>query len=231
VRLVLAVVFSLALHVFLAELGGMVGKPSALPAWQPPVPEMSERIEVDVVGAPVLASTSVTQPFVHEASLHHQHARPSRQRARASPPVDEQVQDSRSVALAGSLPLAAATVGIDGADVHAGISSEISTDSTLAQESDRPGSSSGDAFGLGAFVERLRQSARRCSPKRGSGAEASLARVRFCVDALGRPETVTLLQSTGDPILDRAALECVIPGAAPLPVTDRCLVVPLRFSM
>ncbi len=85
---------------------------------------------------------------------------------------------------------------------------------------------------LGAFVERLRQSARRCSPRRtGAAGETSLARVRFCVDSAGRPEAVTLLQSSGDARLDRAALECVIPGAAPLPTSDRCLVVPLRFSL
>jgi TonB family protein len=85
---------------------------------------------------------------------------------------------------------------------------------------------------LGLFVERLKRSARRCSPRRlGPGGEASLARVRFCVSRSGRPEAVTLLQSTGDARLDRAAVDCVIPGAAPLPASDRCLVVPLRFNL
>jgi TonB family protein len=138
---------------------------------------------------------------------------------------------------AGSLPLVAATTGGAGAVSVAGGSSQISALALAAFASGPGGSPSavGQAEGgpnLGAFVERLKRSARRCSPRRGAPAsEASLARVRFCVNALGRPEAVTLLQSTGDARLDQAALECVIPGAAPLPATDRCLVVPLRFNL
>jgi TonB family protein len=108
-----------------------------------------------------------------------------------------------------------------------------------ASEPEAAGSVAGEArapaqagLDLGAFVERLRRSAQRCAPRRlAPGAEVSLARVRFCVDPSGQPEAVTLLQSTGDAQLDRAAVECVIPGAAPLPASDSCLVVPLRFSL
>jgi TonB family protein len=230
VRLVLAVMFSLALHVFLAELGGMVGEPSALPAWQPPAPAVSPLIEVDVLGGSHVLSRFSTKPSAHEARQHHASA--SARRVRVSPPVEAKESDHPPVALAGSLPVFAASVAeFTGAHVEDGISSESTTASAATQGSDGSGPSPDDVFSLGAFVERLKKSAQRCSPKTGSRVEASLARVRFCVDPLGRPAAVTLLQSTGDPILDRAALECVIPGAAPLPVTDRCLVVPLRFSL
>jgi len=75
-----------------------------------------------------------------------------------------------------------------------------------------------------AFFERLQRAAQRCSgPRPGEGT------VRFCVGADGAPTDVSLVQSTGSFALDDAALHCVIPGAAPFPHADRCLVVPLVF--
>jgi len=77
---------------------------------------------------------------------------------------------------------------------------------------------------LAAFFGRLERAAQRCSgPRSGEG------KIRFCVGANGAPIDVALVQSTGNFALDDAALHCVIPGAAPFPRTDRCLVVPLAF--
>jgi TonB family protein len=77
---------------------------------------------------------------------------------------------------------------------------------------------------LSSFFARLQASARRCS-----GARKGLAKVRFCIDRAGAPTDVSLVQSSGNFALDDAAMHCVIPGAAPLPPFDKCLVVPIAF--
>jgi len=105
------------------------------------------------------------------------------------------------------------------------------------EDSEGPGLGGGGAapaIDLSPFVARLQESANRCgavarrgrNPHRGQG---PVGMVRFCVDPDGSPTAVSLVDSTGDPALDRAAMDCVVPGAAPLPRVDRCLVVPLRF--
>jgi TonB family protein len=97
------------------------------------------------------------------------------------------------------------------------------------------GSGPSPAIDLQPFIDRLRRSAERCgsvAPRgRGSdrGSRAQVGLVRFCVAPDGAPTALSLVESTGDQALDRAALECIVPGAAPLPAADRCLVVPLRF--
>jgi len=40
---------------------------------------------------------------------------------------------------------------------------------------------------------------------------------------------VTVAHSSGEPMLDRAAADCVVSGA-PLPALERCAVVPVRFK-
>jgi TonB family protein len=223
-RVAIAAAFSLALHALLA---GLATAPGGRQATSPP-----ETIEVELVRAASLTGMSSLGPSPGERTPRR--TRVHGARGRTSTRVPEKPEEKRPVAPG---PLASVASGpslVPAAPLNGG-SSELSAASTavLATVGD-PGASgeTGGGPNLGAFVERLRKSAQRCSPRRvGTGGEASLARVRFCVDALGKPEAVTLLQSTGDPRLDRAALECVIPGAAPLPATDRCLVVPLRFSL
>jgi len=53
--------------------------------------------------------------------------------------------------------------------------------------------------------------------------------LRFCLDAAGRPSEVGLLGTTGSEQLDRAARDCVIPGALPLPPVPGCYTVEVRF--
>ncbi len=105
-----------------------------------------------------------------------------------------------------------------------------------------PGVGTGDGFGHGAavasgrgldlapFLERLRRSAEACAPRRHRQGGETTALVRFCVGPGGAATSVALLESTGSSELDRATLDCVIPGAMPFPPADRCLVVPLRFQ-
>ena len=56
-------------------------------------------------------------------------------------------------------------------------------------------------------------------------------RVRFCIDAARKPTHINLVHSSGSLLLDDAAIDCVVPRAAPLPLTTDCLTVPIRFRM
>jgi TonB family protein len=226
-RLALALALSLSLHAVLGAMASGLGeRPEALPKALP----TSERVEIELIGTRTRAETLKPPPALREA-------RPRRVRAMASRGPARPIPTGGPGADEGSLPIVAAAPGAQLPVTTLGAPSQISavTLAAFATAGEPPsvgGPEAGGGPNLGAFVERLRKSAQRCSPKRaGPAGEASMARVRFCVDPLGKPEAVTLLQSTGDPRLDRAALECVIPGAAPLPATDRCLVVPLRFSL
>jgi hypothetical protein len=87
---------------------------------------------------------------------------------------------------------------------------------------------------LGELSARLARSAARCAPaglvrsSRGSAPEVPL---HFCLDATGRPSAVDLEGTTGSELLDRAARECVVPGAAPLPPLPGCYTVAVRFPV
>jgi hypothetical protein len=97
------------------------------------------------------------------------------------------------------------------------------------------GADTGGANGaslLAALSQRLAWSAARCAP-------AALVRttrhtvpgvpLHFCLDATGRPSDVGLLGTTGSEQLDRAARDCVVPGALPLPPAPGCYTVEVRF--
>jgi len=53
--------------------------------------------------------------------------------------------------------------------------------------------------------------------------------LHFGLDAAGRPSDVRLLGTTGSELLDRAARDCVVPGALPLPPVPGCYTVEVRF--
>lgn len=100
---------------------------------------------------------------------------------------------------------------------------------------DKPGVTGGSATGTGdsalaALHRRLAESARRCYPSaarrfRLTG-EVGLS---FCL-ANGAVRSVELSGSTGSTLLDRAARECIVQGALPLPVSQGCYVQPVRFA-
>ena len=87
---------------------------------------------------------------------------------------------------------------------------------------------------LAALSQRLAWSAERCAP----AAVVRLSRrtvpgvpLHFCLDAAGRPSDVDLLGTTGSDDLDRAARDCVVPGALPLPPAPGCYTVEVRFPI
>ncbi|MGZ6139292.1 MAG: hypothetical protein ACXWLA_01405 [Myxococcaceae bacterium] len=100
------------------------------------------------------------------------------------------------------------------------------------------GSSESGAPGAASLLDtlqrRLAWSAARCAP----AAAVRLARhgvpgvpLHFCLDASGRPSEVGLLGTTGSDQLDRAARDCVVPGALPLPPAQGCYTVEVRFPI
>ncbi len=84
---------------------------------------------------------------------------------------------------------------------------------------------------LGELHRRLAEAAERCYPK-----AAQRFRLRgevplhFCLNAEGAATALSLEGSTGSPLLDRSALECVVPGAQPLSGFEGCFLVPVRFG-
>jgi TonB family protein len=90
-----------------------------------------------------------------------------------------------------------------------------------------------------AFVDsellhaRLADAARRCypPPARRFGLTGE-ARVDFCLNQSGGLASTTLSASTGHPMLDAAARECVVAGALPFPAeaAGGCYSVPVRFG-
>jgi TonB family protein len=84
---------------------------------------------------------------------------------------------------------------------------------------------------LGELHRRLAEAAERCYPN-----AARRFRLRgevplhFCLNAQGAATALSLEGSTGSPLLDRSALECVVPGAQPLSGFEGCFLVPVRFG-
>jgi hypothetical protein len=85
---------------------------------------------------------------------------------------------------------------------------------------------------LEALSQRLAWSAARCAPAavvRTTRHAIPGVPLHFCLDAAGRPSDVGLLGTTGSDVLDRAARDCVVPGALPLPAAPGCYTVEVRF--
>jgi hypothetical protein len=98
------------------------------------------------------------------------------------------------------------------------------------QEPDSP-AQSGESL-LAALSQRLAWSAARCAPAevvRTVRHAVPGVPLYFCLDAGGRPSDVRLLGTTGSERLDRAARDCVVPGALPLPPVPGCYTVDVRF--
>jgi len=87
---------------------------------------------------------------------------------------------------------------------------------------------------LAALSQRLAWSAERCAPAgtvRLTRRTVPGVPLHFCLDAAGRPSDVDLLGTTGSDALDRAARDCVVPGALPLPPAPGCYTVEVRFPI
>lgn len=92
------------------------------------------------------------------------------------------------------------------------------------------GPATGGRTAHGPLLEHLRQHANRCYPRSLSrrGTKGTVE-VSFCVTGEGQPREERVVQTSGSTLLDRAAIDCVIRGSAPLPALPACYTVPIRF--
>lgn len=92
-----------------------------------------------------------------------------------------------------------------------------------------PGTGGGSQ--LGELHRRLAEAAVRCYPAAAGRLRLrGTVPVRFCLDAQGTASALSLVGTSGSALLDRSALECVVPGAEPLPALPGCFEVPVRFG-
>lgn len=90
----------------------------------------------------------------------------------------------------------------------------------------------GHGNGSAELLAHLRARTSRCYPRAARKRRTEgVADVAFCIDAAGAPMGIELRRSSGSPVLDDAALDCVIRGAAPLPARDLCVSVPVDFHL
>lgn len=85
-----------------------------------------------------------------------------------------------------------------------------------------------------ALSQRLQQVALRCYPPAARRfRQTGEAQVRFCLDPAGTLRESKVTHSSGSELLDRAASDCVVPGAAPFgpEALGRCFEVPVRFRL
>ncbi|HWV37175.1 MAG TPA: TonB family protein [Vulgatibacter sp.] len=98
--------------------------------------------------------------------------------------------------------------------------------------SGRGGRGSGGVADWAELEAHLRSHAARCYPPaaRRRGVQGG-AEVHFCVGADGTPGAIRLESSSGSSLLDRAAIDCVLRGAAPLPGPRGCVTLPVWFRL
>jgi TonB family protein len=96
------------------------------------------------------------------------------------------------------------------------------------QTGGRPGSAVADQ--RAALHRKLAQAARTCYPRAARRFRLKgTSRIHFCLDGSGSAGQVDLVESSGAALLDRAAQECVVPGAQPLPGTG-CYTLGVEFT-
>ena len=93
------------------------------------------------------------------------------------------------------------------------------------------GAASSDPW-LTQLHTRLTASALRCYPAQARRfRQEGTAWIAFCLDPRGAPRALALQSSSGSALLDAAALDCVLPNAAPLPPRAGCFSLPVRFTL
>src|SRR4051812_38116483 len=194
---------STALHAFLAFWLAHAPPPEAAPA---PGSRDTEAIELQVVP---IAGRDTPPP----APARAKHGR----RTEAHPP-------------AVAVSMAAATPSTGEAE-PAGDEAEPGGGRAAAVSGAGSGRGNSPPASTEMLMARLSAAALRCYPPEAVRFHlAGEARLSFCLGAEGQASAVKLAKSSGSEVLDRAAAECVLPGALPLPGAAGCYELPVRFA-
>lgn len=211
------------------ERTGSGGRGGAAPRTAPEAPSLPATQRARTLGAP--------EEVVHATP-------PARRRALAAPQAPDDVEAPELKAPDVPEPSRTTPGGISDALRAAGSSgfpAGVAGQGAARGRGSSEAAGSASAVGSGESAEpsaawletlhrRLAASARACYPAaarrfrlRGS------TPVRFCLDGKGGAGEVALAGSTGSPLLDRAATDCVVPGALPLRGTG-CYTVTVEFT-
>ena len=151
----------------------------------------------------------------------------------AALPGNEAPAPSRPAALPSAVESPASTGEPGGgAVVPAGGGSSSSSSGGVAAPGPTSSSGGGGApRSTGLLMARLTAAALRCYPAEAVRFRLSgEARLSFCLGDDGRASAVAVARSSGSEVLDRAASDCVLPGALPLPGAAGCYELPVRFA-
>jgi TonB family protein len=247
-RLLLAVAASVAAH------GAILVAAAWLPA--PAAPGAEETIAFEVVETepePVVEPAPEPEPApvmpASRIAARPAPAPPAPDAARApespeppgapapEPPPDEPLSGALAAAdalpadAAGGIPVAVSSHAVAGALTggagRGGGGAGVGTGSSAGIG---PGGGGGNAHG--ALLARLRSRTAGCYPRAAVRRRVEgVARVSFCVAPDGTPDSLRLVAGSGSHLLDGAALDCVVRGAAPLPDPGACVVVPIDFHL
>ncbi len=196
----IALAVSVGVHAAVLALA-VSSRPRRLPA-EPPAPQQTSlRVGLVSSGAPAApAEPKGTRPPRARGA-------PARMATSRGVPVDDAAGE-------GSVDVGAGEEGGGSANAGAGA-----------------GGGAGAGVDGSALHARLAAAALRCYPKAaqryGLTGEAA---VRLCLTHEGTAAGVELVHSSGSTLLDQAALDCVIPGALPLPRGSECFRLPVRFQ-
>jgi outer membrane biosynthesis protein TonB len=169
---------------------------------QPPAPVASSRMERDAVHRKPSHPSPVTPARIEEAN------RPIGSENQESAPLENAVE-----APSGGLQVSTAGSSARGLPGSSDAGSAAAEDDSLAR-----------------IQALLAARAAHCYPAAAARIGLTgITRVRFCVRA-GVPSEISIAQGSGEALLDRAASECVVGQAGPLPSVERCLEVPVRFE-
>lgn len=221
-RVLIALLASVALHVGVfaalaktreSSTTTIVAKPAATPV---------EWISVDLAPRPSAPAPAPPAPPAPTASRRPRAA--PRAVPSASPP--EPTEELVDVGLSAPTP----EVGSSSGTAVLGAIGR-GTNGALGGDLGPQGSNGEGGRDLSVLHARLSAAAAHCYP-----ASARRFRIRgrtdvsFCIGADGSVSRIERRKSSGSAVLDRAAIECVLPRAAPLPGPGGCFTAPIVFD-
>jgi periplasmic protein TonB len=207
-RLVAAVLVSAAVHAALLGVLLVAGRPPGAATIT-----SVRLVEVAVDGAAVASAEAPASPRRGKGSARPFAAEVARPEAPTPSPEADRGQGAPG----------------EGLEAAAGSGTEVGGG---AREGGGPGAAGGGADPrLAELHRRLAEAAARCYPPAAQRLRLrGEVPLRFCLDAQGGASGLSLLGTTGSTLLDRSALECVVPGAEPLPPLAGCFQVAVRFG-